>query len=198
MLFSPIQNSFLGLRSFQSVSSLSNRSISPKTTLAPLMPMTAALISSAAISSLDCPAKSSICCMHLTASRTARTRSIGDGVPPCCTWPGTANRDSKRPLDSSRIMLAMISVVYVFDACSLQRINFPARFYPFSLAKLSRRCSISRASILISIPSSGVYTAVAPIDRPAIVATYPDRPPCVSTTNTRRRVAEADCLIASQ
>ena len=49
--------------------------------------------------------------MHFTASLTARTRSIGEGVPPCWTCPGMAKRDSNLPLDSSRIMLAITSVV---------------------------------------------------------------------------------------
>src|ERR1700742_1079322 len=48
------------------------------------------------------------------------------------------------------------------------------------------------------IPSSGIYTARAPTESPAMVARYPDRPPCVSMTKTRRRDDEADCLIASQ
>ena len=48
------------------------------------------------------------------------------------------------------------------------------------------------------IPVSGRYTATAPVTSPVYEATYPQLPPCTSTTNTRFREAEADCLIASQ
>jgi hypothetical protein len=52
--------------------------------------------------------------------------------------------------------------------------------------------------MLREMPSSGVYTASAPTERPARVAMYPDAPPCVSTTNTRRRDDDADWRKVSQ
>ena len=106
-----IQLSFVGLLSFQFVSSRSNLSIAPNTTLAPLIPITAILSASSQISSFVLPAYDSSAWMHFTARRTARTRSMGEGVPPCWTWPGMAKRDSNLPRDSSRIMLAITSVV---------------------------------------------------------------------------------------
>ena len=45
--------------------------------------------------------------MHFMERRTARVRSMGEGVPPCWTWPGMLSRDSKRSWASARIMSAI-------------------------------------------------------------------------------------------
>ena len=56
--------------------------------------------------------------MHLDARRTARARSIGEGIPPWRVWPSDADRESNRSSPSSFRMLVMRSVVYTDDAFS--------------------------------------------------------------------------------
>lgn len=50
-------------------------------------------------------------CMHFIASRTARARSKGEGMPPCNVCPSEADRASKSEAPSSWRILVRISVV---------------------------------------------------------------------------------------
>lgn len=58
---------------------------------------------------------SSWCCsmnaMHFNDSRTARTRSIGDGIPPCNVWPSAAERASNSDRPSSKYIFVKTLVV---------------------------------------------------------------------------------------
>ena len=47
--------------------------------------------------------------MHLRASRTARARSVGEGIPPWRVWPSEADRESKSLPPSSLNILVMTS-----------------------------------------------------------------------------------------
>src|SRR5580692_7077103 len=76
--------------------------------------------------------------------------------------------------------------------------RLPAWVWPRSRANVSFKQLKSLVIMLREMPSSGVYTASAPTERPARVAMYPDAPPCVSTTNTRRRDDDADWRKVSQ
>lgn len=62
--------------------------------------------------------------MHLDARRTARARSIGEGIPPWSVWPSEADRESNTSPSSLRI-LVMRLVVYTDDAFSFlsERLN---------------------------------------------------------------------------
>lgn len=56
--------------------------------------------------------------MDLSDSRTARVRSVGEGIPPCRVCPREAERESKSDPPSSLNILVITSVVYTSEETS--------------------------------------------------------------------------------
>jgi len=118
--------------------------------------------------------------MHLSESRTPRTRSIGDGMPPCSVCPSEADRASNNVPPSSCNIFVINVVVYTLDDASLLQnmyhgqSNCKKRVQPYlSTNRPSLRPGGSKVYLVFKnctslfsmsrlIPSSGVYTILAP------------------------------------
>ncbi len=104
--------------------------------------------------------------MLCEASRVARIRSNGVGLPPCWMCPRTTSRASNMPSLSCSKTRQRKSVEYIVDAFSLRT----ARNSRWPILKEATIRSTSSASCLSVMPSSCRYTRTAPPDRPPIVA----------------------------